>query len=430
MNGKLLVPIAILGLVGCNLQDPLSAPPPIVVNVNNTNSTTGTTTNNHTTAQSNNNQGDPLEVVETSPQADATGVDPNVQIEITFSAEIDPISVDPDTFSVHDPSGIAVPVTFAVDHTVATVTPESPLMPATTYRVDVAPTVASRDGGMLAAEFSWSFETVGPLRVVSMDPPDEADGVEIATPLVFTMSADVDPASVTDNSIRVVADTWIEGQFQPDVPGTVEVAGAVLTFRPNGDEWQEYHTGYTITLGPVRGAAGEPAGPYPTTSFRTVFWDPAYVYALHTEALDLQRALSTETSGLSIMTSPLDLASEWYFGDFPDGYSFMQNLRDQTALNLESGDGAGASYMSAPAPPPNYFSGQAWRAVYVSAREMGSTQRRGDSPGVYYMESLFQGPDKALRTYQEPASGLLRVRMEPKAVNLDQVWWFERLGRR
>jgi hypothetical protein len=68
----------------------------------------------------------PLEVVSTSPAANATGASTNNPIVATFSEAVDPTSVTPASFSL-SASGVAVPGTVSATDDTASFAPEARL---------------------------------------------------------------------------------------------------------------------------------------------------------------------------------------------------------------------------------------------------------------------------------------------------------------
>lgn len=101
----------------------------------------------------------PPTIASTSPEADATGVDPATTVDVTFSEAMDATTIDETTFSVVDAAGEPVPgtVTYDDQSLTATFTPDDEFALVAGYDAALGPSIADRAGNALAAEFRWSF---------------------------------------------------------------------------------------------------------------------------------------------------------------------------------------------------------------------------------------------------------------------------------
>src|SRR5690606_35496518 len=100
------------------------------------------------------------------PPPGATGVSPNTSVSITFSEAMDPTTIDTTTFELRDASNALVPaeVTYSASTLTATLKPNAPLSPSTTYTATVRggstdPRVKDLAGHALAEDRVWSFTT-------------------------------------------------------------------------------------------------------------------------------------------------------------------------------------------------------------------------------------------------------------------------------
>jgi hypothetical protein len=101
----------------------------------------------------------PPQVSSTSPTADSTGVAINQKVTVTFSKEMDPLSLTSATFTVRQGS---TQVPGSVSHgpgTTAIFTPESTLAPGVLLTASLTSGIKDLTGNLLASAFSWSFTT-------------------------------------------------------------------------------------------------------------------------------------------------------------------------------------------------------------------------------------------------------------------------------
>ena len=106
------------------------------------------------------NENIPPTVTDRSPAPNATGVNVNSNVSVTFSELMDVATITSSSFRlrrVGDTSDVPAAVTLAGN--VATLDPSADLSPATTYRVTVAASVADLAGNTLGADDTWTFTT-------------------------------------------------------------------------------------------------------------------------------------------------------------------------------------------------------------------------------------------------------------------------------
>jgi hypothetical protein len=100
----------------------------------------------------------PLEIVTTSPSADAADVETGATVAVVFSQAIDPATVTPQTFMVKrgdDP----LTTTLSYDASTRTARVSAPFLPGAAYNVEVTTGVRTPGGTALGAAHSWSFTT-------------------------------------------------------------------------------------------------------------------------------------------------------------------------------------------------------------------------------------------------------------------------------
>lgn len=364
----------------------------------------------------------------TYPSASATGIRPDLSaITLQFTEDIDPASVTASDFTI-TPS---VPFATSVNGNQISLTPTTDLAFEQTYSVSVGTDIFSTLGQGLSSSAAWSFDTQDYLRISSVVPTDAATKVRIDTPLVLTFDAQVDASTVSADTLRITADTWVEDQYRPEIQGSVVVSGSTVTFTPEGGLWQEYETGYTISPLGVESTTGQPLAGGQSSSFTAVFWDSDYLYKLHTEVQDETSALSSYGQTYEAYLSTGNTTGTfWYFFDVGNGYWGMRNNTGGDALWLESGDGAALSQLQPSVSGTSLYSGQWWEFVHYNPRESGEVQLRGESPGNYYLKTQWQGADMALTMSYNATSTNYEGRMAQRTATVYQLWWFERAGLR
>ena len=100
-----------------------------------------------------------------SPANNATGVNTSSAVTATFSAAMNPSTINSGTFTLTGPNGIQVTgtVTYDTSTNTATFTPSFPLSTGTAYTVSVTTGAYGLDNMALANTFSWSFTTSSPV---------------------------------------------------------------------------------------------------------------------------------------------------------------------------------------------------------------------------------------------------------------------------
>ncbi len=186
------------------------------------------------------------QVVATSPTTGATGVSPSTDLSVTFS---EPVSVSGAWFMIscalsgtHTAVGGGGPTTFTLDPDVDFALGET--CTATIAGAQVSDNDADDPPDAMAANFAWSFTTVGPLRRIH-----EIQGAAHRSPLEGQAASDV-PGIVTatvsngffyedpdpDSDAATSEGLFVfTGSAPPVAVGdAVEVDGFVTEFRPGG----------------------------------------------------------------------------------------------------------------------------------------------------------------------------------------------------
>jgi methionine-rich copper-binding protein CopC len=177
-------------------------------------------------------------VISTTPANNATGVAINTKVTATFSTAMNPATINPTTFTLTGPGGVAVvgTVTYVAAGSVATFTPGAVLLANTTYVATITTgaqdTVTPPDS--LAANYQFTFttgaapDTTRP-TVLSTIPVNGAIAVPLNQTLTATFSEAMNPATI------IAANFTLTGPGATPVPGVVTYAaiGNTATFSPS-----------------------------------------------------------------------------------------------------------------------------------------------------------------------------------------------------
>jgi large repetitive protein len=180
----------------------------------------------------------PVTVTTISPVNAQTGVPLNAQINAVTSNNIDPTTVTNSSITV-TPSGgsaIAGTVMLAANGVGLTFVPTAALTTSTVYNVSVG---GFKDiDGNAVTTFTSSFTTgtatygSGSFSVVSFSPANGATGVSVTSPVTFTMTSLINPASVNDSTVYVYDQIPYEGDFIVAGSYTLSGTGTAVTFTP------------------------------------------------------------------------------------------------------------------------------------------------------------------------------------------------------
>lgn len=142
-----------------------------------------------------------------------------------FGKQMDPTTINTNTFKLTGPGGVVVPGTVNYDAatTTATYLPTSPLVAGTIYNGTITTGAKDLAGNALAADFTWTFrtqadgDTAAP-SVRSTIPAAAATGVSINREISVIFGEEMDPNSIS-------ATTFIISAPGPStVPGTISYA--------------------------------------------------------------------------------------------------------------------------------------------------------------------------------------------------------------
>ena len=208
----------------------------------------------------------PPQVALVDPASNTIGVGLNVNPRITFTKPVNGLTVLSALALYYENGSLIIPevVTVSADRLSATITPNAPLQPDTTYGVYICgySDIAGNNGYCSDTLFTTGTTTdTGHATVVSITPANAQTAVPVNAQVVAVISDDIDPTSITNTSINVT-------QGATQIPGTVSLAsdGVTLTFVPNAT--LAASTVYNVSVGGFRDTEGNTVSTF-TSTFTT-----------------------------------------------------------------------------------------------------------------------------------------------------------------
>lgn len=202
-------------------------------------------------------------VVSTDPTDDATNVELNKNISVTFSVPMNDITLNASTFMVKS-GGNVVPGVISYNGNTATFNPTNDLAYGTTYIVTITTGAKNTEGTSLASNYVWTFTTkYAPApTVVITDPANNENGVILGKVITATFNEAMDEATLNNSTFTLKRGTV-------SVAGSVTTNGAVATFTPATNLVSGVNYTATLTTG-VKNAHGTKLATTYTWSFNTV----------------------------------------------------------------------------------------------------------------------------------------------------------------
>ncbi|MEL7833718.1 Ig-like domain-containing protein [Fodinibius sp. Rm-B-1B1-1] len=171
----------------------------------------------------------PPSVESTNPQDGQQDVPVNIQLSATFSEQLDPSSVNNNTFRLQSSNG-TISGSVSYSGTTATFTPDNPLPDGTDFTATITNGIRDLNGNALDNNYSWSFTTEvidqTPPSVESTNPQDGQQDVPVDIQLSATFSEQLDPSSVNNNTFRLQSSNG-------NISGSVNYSGTTATFIPD-----------------------------------------------------------------------------------------------------------------------------------------------------------------------------------------------------
>ena len=252
------------------------------------------------------------------------------------------------------------------------------------------------------------------MTIVSMTPTAASTNVSVEAPLQVTFTDNVDPATVTAQTV-----TLTKGGAA--VTATRTVNGKVVTLAPVG-LLQEFSSAYQLgaTTG-VKSTSGTAVSAAATTSFATVFWDSLYYYRLTNdfrpgESLDTPAT----TSECSMSPTSQSTGQFWFFVPYANapGYYHMHNQFGGGSRAIEGADSPGRCFLSTGTfNPLTVPTGMFWK-----------TSPFPNSSTSFFLQTWSHGTAKSLDT--PLFGGVPTPSMQATGTFSGQSWTFTRLARR
>lgn len=165
-------------------------------------------------------------VENTNPSDDDTNVPLNQVITVTFNEEMNPATINQDSFTIVGSSAIDGLISYS--GTTATFTPTVALLPNTTYVGTLTTALQDVNGNALQQNYAWSFTTGATLqpKVLTTSPASDATGVVLNKVISATFNMPMNPSTISQT-------TFLVKQGATPVVGTVTYVGTTAFFTPN-----------------------------------------------------------------------------------------------------------------------------------------------------------------------------------------------------
>lgn len=245
-------------------------------------------------------------ILSTAPGNGATGVPLDTLIRANFSEEMDSSTLGPATMWVQT-GNRRIAGKIRAEGTGATFIPSALLQSSTSYLVTVTTGAKGRSGRAVQENYSWTFTTAAAAdtqapTVSKTLPLNGAMNVATNTVLSVTFSEEIDPATLTADTLHLQSD----GR---SVSGAVQVAGKTANLTPSPDLRPETLYTATITSG-VKDRAGNPLAANFVWSFRTgESADRARPVLLMTQPTDQATQVAVDRAVMAIFNEPIDVSS-------------------------------------------------------------------------------------------------------------------------
>ncbi len=192
-----------------------------------------------------------LLVLNTVPERNATGIELNTKITVTFSEDINSESLNKDTFYLQTGEGYSLTTISGIiscSEKTAEFKPDAPLNVTTVYRVTVTKDVKSIDGSSPEADYTWSFATSAASgekypEVISTVPENNSSDADITTKISVTFSVEMDPESLNKDTFYIQTG---DGYTLTTVSGTISCSEKTAEFKP--DALLKGTTVYRVTV--------------------------------------------------------------------------------------------------------------------------------------------------------------------------------------
>ncbi|WP_373496720.1 Ig-like domain-containing protein [Aquiflexum sp.] len=175
------------------------------------------------------------EVEATNPIDEATGVEMNRVIAVTFNGKLNPATITDQSFSLRVintsgaiESSVSGSLTYDDTNNTMSFVPNAPLAPKTTYTGKVEPVVKDLMGNALQSPYVWTFTTGESPTVTATDPANLSTGISLDKAINAKFSAKMDPLTIKASSFTIKNGTTA-------ISGEVTYVDSTATFTPSID---------------------------------------------------------------------------------------------------------------------------------------------------------------------------------------------------
>ena len=217
-------------------------------------------------------------VLSTVPDNEATNVPLDQVITVTFNEEVDPETINEDTFTVDGATSVAG--TVSASGATATFTPSADLEPNTTYTGMVTTSVKDPMGNALQENYVWTFTTI---PEVTLSATPEAGGTLIGAG-AFADGSTVTVAAIPNEGFTFI--NWTEGETVVSTSSSYQFEmDGNLALAANFDEVVSGNFRINLSSLPIAGGTTTGSGQFSANSRVTVaaLPNPGYVFVNWTE---------------------------------------------------------------------------------------------------------------------------------------------------
>ena len=163
-------------------------------------------------------------LVSTIPLNNAINVPLNQTITANFSGLLDPLTVTVSTFVVKQGTNIISGAITTVGK-VVTFTPSSSLNEGMTYVVSISKGVKDLSGVPLANSYTWKFTAITSPKIVSVDPLDLEQSVQLNKVIHVIFDMPMNPATLTSSNVVLKQGSTV-------IPCTIVYSGNTMSVAP------------------------------------------------------------------------------------------------------------------------------------------------------------------------------------------------------
>ncbi|MBJ7881500.1 InlB B-repeat-containing protein [Gelidibacter salicanalis] len=296
-------------------------------------------------------------VLSTIPDNDAINVPLDQVITVTFNEDINPETINEETFTVDGPTQLVGTITSS--GAIATFTPSTDLAPNTTYTGTVTTSVKDPMGNALQENYVWSFTTI-PEVSLSASPEDGGTLIGAGT---FAAGSLVTVAAIPNEGFTFT--NWTEGEtvvstsssYQFEMDGNIALVA-------NFDEVVLGNFRINLSSSPIAGGTTSGSGQYTENSTVTVsaLPNPGYVFVNWTEG---ETIASTSSSYQFVLTGNRTLVAN--YSEISAGQFAVILSANPAAGGLTNGSGSydAEANVTVTATPNNGYAFVNWTANEV-----------------------------------------------------------------